>query len=358
MTSTIGVEEEFLLVDRAGVTAPLAAEVLARCAGPLPGGMTAQPELRETQLELATGVCADAAELRAQLVIGRHALAMAAAETGARLIAAGVPVQGSARHDPSADPRFGRVDQLYGEIATDYEACGCHVHVAVPDKDTAVAVVNHVARWLPTLLALSVNSPIYHGRDRGYGSWRIVQQSRFPGSGIAPWCADHDHWQQEVARLVDSGVLVDEKQTFWFARPSPRFPTVEFRIADTAPTVADAMVQALLSRALAHVALAQLERGVEAQPLRAAPAAVWTASRYGMDGPAVDPLLGKQVPAAVMVTALLDHVREALADAGDLDEVLMLLRDRSTGATRQRLVAAAGPAAVLRLLTVGDRDAR
>ncbi len=319
--------------------------------------MTVQPELRETQLELATGVCANAAELRAQLVIGRRALAVATAETDVRLIAAGTPVVGSVRHSPSADPRFGRVDGLYGEIATDYEACGCHVHIGVPDKDIAVAVVNHVARWLPTLLALSVNSPIHHGLDRGYGSWRIVQQSRFPGSGIAPWCADHTRWQQEVARLVDCGVLVDEKQTFWFARPSPRFPTVEFRIADTAATVGDAMVQALLSRALVTTALAQLDRGVEALPAQSAAAAVWTASRYGMDGPTVDPVLGKQVSAATMLASLLDHVREALAAAGDLDEVLMLLRDRSTGATRQRLVAAAGPAAVVRLLTVGDRHA-
>jgi carboxylate-amine ligase len=352
--TTVGVEEEFLLVDRDGTTAPLAAEVLARC-GPLPGGMTVQRELRETQLEVATGVCTSAAELRAQLILGRRALALAAEDT--RVIAAATPILGSARPSRVED-RFGRVDDLYGELATDYEACGCHVHVAVPDKDTAVAVVNHLARWLPTLLALSVNSPIHHGRDRGYGSWRIVQQSRFPGSGIAPYCADHTRWQQELARLVDCGVLVDEKQTFWFARPSPRFPTVELRAADAAATVDDAMVQALLSRALVNTALAQLDRGVEAVPVQTAAAAVWTAARYGMDGPAVDPLLGKQVPAATMLTALLEHVRDALAETGDLDEVRMLLRERSTGASRQRLVAVAGLPAVVRLLTLGGRGDR
>lgn len=354
VTTTVGVEEEFLLVHRDGTTAPVAAEVLARC-GPLPGGMTVQRELRETQLEVATGVCTSAAELRAQLILGRRALALAAEDT--RVIAAATPILGSARPSRVED-RFGRVDDLYGELATDYEACGCHVHVAVPDKDTAVAVVNHLARWLPTLLALSVNSPIHHGRDRGYGSWRIVQQSRFPGSGIAPYCADHTRWQQEIARLVDCGVLVDEKQTFWFARPSPRFPTVELRAADAAATVDDAMVQALLGRALVNTALAQLDRGVEAVPVQTAAAAVWTAARYGMDGPAVDPLLGKQVPAATMLAALLEHVRDALAATGDLDEVRMLLRERSTGASRQRLVAVAGLPAVVRLLTLGGRGDR
>jgi carboxylate-amine ligase len=354
VTTTVGVEEEFLLVDRDGTTAPVAAEVLARC-GPLPGGMTVQRELRETQLEVATGVCTSAAELRAQLILGRRALALAAEDT--RVIAAATPILGSARPSRVED-RFGRVDDLYGELATGYEACGCHVHVAVPDKDTAVAVVNHLARWLPTLLALSVNSPIHHGRDRGYGSWRIVQQSRFPGSGIAPYCADHTRWQQEIARLVDCGVLVDEKQTFWFARPSSRFPTVELRVADAAATVDDAMVQALLGRALVNTALAQLDRGVEAVPVQTAAAAVWTAARYGMDGPAVDPLLGKQVPAVTMLAALLEHVRDALAATGDLDEVRMLLRERSSGASRQRLVAVAGLPAVVRLLTLGGRGDR
>ncbi|MBB5897126.1 YbdK family carboxylate-amine ligase [Kutzneria kofuensis] len=356
--STVGVEEEFLLIDRSGTTTPRAAEVLARCAGPLPAGMRVQRELRDTQVEVATGVCSDAAELRGQLAAGRRALAAAASATDVRVLATGTPVLGSAQPEKAVDPRFGRVDELYGDIASDYEACGCHVHVGVPDKDTAVAVVNHVARWLPTLLALSVNSPFYNGQDRGYESWRIVQQSRFPGSGIAPWCADHSRWQQEVSRLVDCGVLVDEKQTFWFARPSPRWPTVEFRVADTAATVDDAVLQALLCRALVNTALAQLDRGVEALPVQTAAAAVWTASRYGMDGPAVDPVLGKQVSASVMVALLLDHVRDALVDAGELDEVHRLLRDRCTGATRQRLLAAAGLSAVVRQLSLGGNDDR
>ncbi|WP_043715296.1 YbdK family carboxylate-amine ligase [Kutzneria sp. 744] len=356
--STIGVEEEFLLVDRAGDTTPRAAEVVARCVAPLPDGMTVQRELRDTQVEVATGVCRDATELRDQLVAGRAALMAAASILDVRVLATGTPVMGSAQPEKSANPRFALVDELYAGIADDYEACGCHVHVGVPDRDTAVAVVNHVARWLPTLLALSVNSPFHNGLDHGYGSWRIVQQSRFPGSGIPPWCADHAQWQEEISRLVECGVLVDEKQTFWFARPSPRWPTVEFRIADTAATVDDAVLQALLCRALVTTVLAQLDRGVEALPAQTAAAAVWTASRYGMDGPAVDPVLGRQIPAPVMMTLLLDHVRDALVDAGELDEVHRLLRDRCSGATRQRLVAAAGLSAVVRRLSLGGGNDR
>jgi carboxylate-amine ligase len=77
-----------------------------------------------------------------------------------------------------------------------------------------------------------------------------------------------------------------------------------------------------------------------------------------MDGPAVDPVLGKQLSASVMVALLLDHVRDTLVDAGELDEVHRLLRDRCTGATRQRLVAAAGLSAVVRQLSLGGNDDR
>jgi carboxylate-amine ligase len=158
--------------------------------------------------------------------------------------------------------------------------------------------------------------------------------------------------------MVDCGVLVDENQTFWFARPSPRLPTVEIRVADTAATVEDAVLQALLSRALVRTALADLDRGMAAQrlPTQVAAAAVWTASRYGMAGPAVDPLLSKQVPPKLMLAALLDHVHDALEDADDLTEVRALLRKRHTGAQRQRRAASNGLHAVIRLLTLADND--
>ena len=93
---------------------------------------------------------------------------------------------GTATPPAASTGRYAEIDAAYGAVVADYEACGCHVHVGVEDRDTAVAVVNHVGRWLPTLLALSVNSPFDHGRDTGYHSWRMVLQSRFPGGGLAP----------------------------------------------------------------------------------------------------------------------------------------------------------------------------
>ncbi|WP_281900957.1 carboxylate-amine ligase [Phytohabitans aurantiacus] len=359
---TMGVEEEFLLADPgSGATVPLAEKVVARAsAADLPVGATVQRELRDTQVEAATGVCRDAAELRAYLAAGRRAVAAAARDYGAVVVASGSPVRGSGGAAPSSLARFAAIDEMYGEVTRDYEACGCHVHVGVADRDTAVAVVNHLARWLPTLLALSVNSPFHRERDTGYGSWRIVQQSRFPGSGLAPHLPDYAAYRAEIGRLVECGVVADEAQTFWFARPSPRLPTVEFRVADTASTVDEAVLQALLARALVRTALAELSRGREADPVPAqvAAAAVWNAARYGLAGPGVHLGLYRRVPATDLVAALVEHVRDALAGAGDLPEVHALLdrvRSGGTGADRQRRAAGLdGFPAVVTELTLRD----
>ncbi|AIG77524.1 Carboxylate-amine ligase [Amycolatopsis japonica] len=355
----IGIEEEFLLVDpRTGVSCPRAEAVLERhriCC-PLPDGAAVHRELRPTQIEAATGVCDTADELYEHLTAGRRTLAEAAAGEDCAIIAAGTPPRPSPDRDHDAVDRFGKVDALYAGVVKAYEACGCHVHVGVPDRETAVAVVNHLGEWLPTLLALSGNSPFEGGRDTGYESWRMVEQSRFPGSGIAPYFVDAAAYEEQVGKLVDCGVLVDENQTFWLARPSARWPTVEVRAADTASTVDEAVLQGLLTRALVRTALADLDHGVEAVPLdpQIAAAAVWSAARHGLSGPAVDPVAGKPVPAGDRVAALLSRTRQALEDTGDADLVRTLLgrlEREGTGAERQRRAAADGEIAVLRMLT-------
>ena len=357
---TMGVEEEFLLVNpRTGHASACAEPVLERYRhhGPLPDGVRVHRELRLTQIEAASGVCTTAGELRDQLTAARRVLAGAAAAEDCALLATGTPIgPGPAAPPPAATGRYADIDAAYGAVVADYEACGCHVHVGVGDPDTAVAVVNHLGRWLPTLLALSANAPFDHGRDTGYHSWRMVLQSRFPGSGAAPHFRDHAEYRRTVDTLVDCGALVDPDQTFWLARPSGRFPTVEFRVADTALTVDHAVLQALLGRALVRRALADLAAGREAAPLspQVAAAAVWAAARHGLTGPLVDPLEETRRPAWSRVEALLEHVRPALEDSGDLTEVQALvaaLRADGTGSVQQRAVAGRGVAEAVRWLT-------
>ncbi len=354
---TVGVEEEFLLVDsRTRRTVPRAAAVLAHAPmRQLPIGATLQRELQSCQVELATGVCTNLAVLRQQLLAGRQLLGVAARRENAVLISSGTPVLASDDPPVTTGTRFEAISDTYAGQAAKYQSSGCHVHVGVPDRETAVSVINHMRPWLPTLLALSVNSPFDDGTDTGYGSWRTVQQAGYPGSGIPPWFASAAAYDQQVDWLVAAGALVDPSMTFWVARPSPRFPTVEVRIADAASTVDEAVLQAALTRALVRTALIDIAAGHPAPAIsdQMLAAAMWSAARYGLAGPGIDPEFGKQVPAEELVMSLLAWVGPALAETGDWDltqEVVKNLLADGTGAERQRQVAADGVVAIVDML--------
>ncbi|MBP2328635.1 carboxylate-amine ligase [Kibdelosporangium banguiense] len=335
VTVTFGVEEEFLLVDaRSRRTVGRADAVLKRVgSGVLPDGATLHRELLSSQVEFASGVCASMGELRAQLAAGRRVLCEAACGEGLGLVSAGTAVLADPDVPVAEGERFDRISAVYAQVFRDYQVSGCHVHIGIPDRDTAVAVINHMSVWLPVLLALSANSPFDRGRDTGYASWRMVQQSRLPGSGLTPWFGSAAEYDQMVARLVDCGVLIDETMSFWLARPSPRYSTVEVRVADAVATVDEAALQAALTVSLARYALTELAAGREAQPIdgQLAAAAIWSAARYGLDGPGIDLRCGRSVATRRLLTELVD-----LADDSAIDDLVRKVTKRGTGAQRQR----------------------
>lgn len=224
-----------------------------------------KPELYESQVEAVTPVLTSLADAARSLVTSRASLARAAAAEGVAAVGVGTPVLAGPRPVLSTgDDRYRLVAGTYQGAFADYEACGCHVHVGVPGGDLAVAVVDHLRPWLPTLLALSANSPFHHGRDTGYASWRTIDQARFPGGGVPPRFGDFAGYERCLDQLVDCGVLVDERMTFWAARPSPRYATVEVRVADVAASPDGALLQAALVRGLVRAALDDLSHGREA----------------------------------------------------------------------------------------------
>lgn len=355
---TIGVEEEFHLVDPdSGRAVAVAGKVLARAAEDGLGTERVRfhPELLATQVESATTVCPDLASLADAISEGRQRLDAAARFCGVRLVSAGTPVVSGPSTPVTDGGRFDEIKERYAGALADYQSYGCHVHVGVPDRDTAVAVVNHLRPWLPTLLALSASSPFHEGRDTGFASWRMMLQSRFPGSGVPPWFDSAADLQASIERRVRCGVSVDAGMTAWLARPSPRFPTVELRVADAATTLSETLLQAALTRALVATALSDLGAGREPVRVRddVAAAAVWFAARYGLTGDAVHPRLERRVPAAALVAELLDHVGLELTVRGESDAVRDLVRSLLAdggGAGRQRAAASNGLLAVVRML--------
>lgn len=344
---TVGVEEEFLLVDAVdGAPVGGCDDVLAADrARPRPeggGGREFQRELLPTMVETATDVCTDLARLRTELAAARARLDRAARKAGLRPLASGTAPMAAPARTVTPTPHYRQMARLYGRLTDETETCGCHVHVGVPDRETAVAVLGHLRPWLPVLLALSANSPYHRGADTGHASWRTLVLARWPTHQIPPRFTSAAHYDRTVAALRGTGVLpVRAANAYWLARPSHHLPTVEVRVADVTPSVDEAVLQAGLTRALVTSALDAVARGRPAPdpPDHMLAAALWTAARHGLRGPAVHPVTGARVPAAEAVRALLTRVRPALEASGDAREVTALVEAvlaHGTGADRQR----------------------
>ncbi|WP_309116720.1 glutamate--cysteine ligase [Saccharothrix sp.] len=332
---SIGVEEEFLLVDAVtGDLVPLAGAVL----GDADGELDLQAEMTRFQVESATAVCRTMGEVREQLLLARQALRGLAREHGARIVASGTPVLGGSRPPPLTDrPRYRDIARQYGSLIDGLTICGCHVHIGIPDEETGVRISNHLRPWLPVLLALSANSPFSEGRDSGYASWRYVSWSPWPSAGAPPWFASADDYHLRTETLRMSGAALDQGMVYWDVRLSANHPTVELRVCDVAGTVDEAVLIAAVVRALAATALSGEPAPVVSDlGLRTA---LWRAARDGVEGAAVEPRTGRLVGAAEQVRALVEWVRPALRECGDeelvVDGVERLLVDGG-GAARQR----------------------
>jgi len=255
---TLGVEEEFVLLDPSTGATVLAAPDLVRMLDGEPG---VQQELMRFQVETATGVCTGLDGLGRELVRLRRLAAAAAARLGCRLVASGVApyrtaglaaVTGQSRV-PGAGPPVRPAGGRFGYLRLPCARRG-------PLRDLGVQVLARLRPWLAPLLAVTANSPIAGGRDAGWASWRYVLQSRWPTATPPAAWPDAAAYDAAVRRLIGQGAALDERSIYFLARLSPRHPTVEVRVADVCLDAGDAVLLAGLTRALVATALAEARR--------------------------------------------------------------------------------------------------
>jgi glutamate---cysteine ligase / carboxylate-amine ligase len=333
----IGVEEELMLVDpdTGYLTAVAEPAVLAKEDAPT----EVEQELFLQQLETSTSPCATADDLAGGIRAGRRAVGEAAAAAGARAVAMATPVLAEESEDFTPKSRYRRIQQEFGEMSRQMLVCAMHVHVEVADDDEAVRVVDRVRPWLPLLVAVAANSPYWQGRDTGHASWRSQVWSRWPTAGPAQPFGDLATYRSVSERMLAWGGGLDTGMLYYDARLAEDFPTVEVRVADVTTDVEDAVLVALLARALVEtVAVDETGPTWRGDLLRVA---TWRAARFGLGAPLVHPLGMELVPAREVFEATVDLTRDALTDAGDLDRVVgsfERLLARGTGSTRQRQV--------------------
>lgn len=342
-----GVEEELLLVDPAtGLASGVAATVLehvdaavaASDPGLNPDGI--EKELQQEQIETGTEPVRSLDELRAEILRLRRVTADAARRTGvaiAALATSPTPIAPS----PYPDRRYRDMVDLYRLTAAEQLTCGMHIHVEVDSPEEGVAALDRVRGWLAVLLALSVNSPFWQGRDTGHESFRTQAWSRWPTAGPTGVFGSHDNYRSVVAAALDTGTLVDDGMLYFDARLGRGLPTVELRVSDVCLYADDALLGAVLARALVDTAVRDWRSGIPAPdtPTEVLRLAAWRASRSGLHANLVHPHTGGEAPAWGVIAALRSHVEDALVEAGDADAVdglLAQLRDRGTGADVQR----------------------
>ncbi|SFE56728.1 carboxylate-amine ligase [Blastococcus tunisiensis] len=339
--STVGVEEEFHLVDpgtyRLTRSPALAMAVLRGESGP-----HLHAEITTTQLESATGICRTLPELRAELVTTRAESAGAAARAGVRILAASThPFDSWQQQDITPAPRYEAMVTRWAGLAQQQDIVGCHVHVGVPDLATAVAVMDRARPYLAVLLAMTGSSPFHDGFDTGHQSYRTMWWSRWPTTGPPEYLGSAERFTEVVAGMVASGVIADASHLYWDLRPSSHLPTLEFRLADVCTEVDDVVLHAALARSLVRVLAGRAER---AEPCpRPRPellrAARWRAARFGLEGELFDPLSCALVPARNAVRGLLAELRDDLAAHDEWAAVLDMVErlfERGTSASRQR----------------------
>lgn len=344
-TPTIGVEEEFFLVNpHSGAVEPAGAGVVA-CAMTTLGPLVSC-EFSQYQIEVKTPPCADAAALRNELLRLRACAAAAAQAHGLQLCASGTPVIASGDAAAVGDhPRYRAGVDQYRAMLDDFAVSALHVHVELADRDLAVLVGNHLRVWLPLLVALSANSPFCHGAETGYAGWRTVIRSRFPCLGPPPYAESLAHYDELAVAMAKSEAMLDASLPFWDVRPNPMLPTVEIRCMDATADVDDTVALTALVRALVITVAARARSGDTgprpcSELLRAA---YWRAARDGWSGSGVDALSGQILPTPVQAARLFDHVRAALDEHGDTSIVaafLQRLAARGGGAEQQRASAA------------------
>lgn len=313
---TIGLEEEYLLVDRK--TRDLAQappdELFAECERRAPGQVT--PEFLRAQIEVQTGVHATVESARADLARLRRTVAEVAARHGLAPIAAAThPFARWGDQQATQRARYQALEDDLQAPGRRLVICGLHVHVGIEDDELRIDLMNQVAYFLPHLLALSTSSPFWQGVDTGLMSYRLAVFNELPRTGPPEYFESWGEYQRQLGRMVSAGLVEDATKLWWDARPSARFPTLEMRITDVATRLDDAIAIAALYQALVAM-LYRLRRSN--QRWRLYPHMLikenrWRAQRYGFDRGLVDFGKGEIMPFAGLLEELLALTEPELA---------------------------------------------
>ncbi len=337
---TIGIEEEYLLVDRDSLALAEAPEALmTACVSELEGQVA--PEFLKCQIEIGTKVCANVAEARDDLRRLRSCVSKHAAEHNLAPIAASCHPFSDWRDQHHTDrDRYNDLSSDLAGVVQRMLICGMHVHVGIDAPDRRIDLMNQLSYFLPHLLALSCSSPFWQGHDTGLDSYRLTVFDNLPRTGLPPHMDSFSEFERAVQILVDLGVIEDSSKIWWDLRPSSRFPTLEARICDVQPRLEHTLMLAALTQAITRMLwrLATKNQRWRLYDRFLVDENRWRAQRYGVREGLID--FGRQeiAPMGDLIEELIEILEEDALFFESMQE-LETARDimrTGTSSTRQR----------------------
>jgi carboxylate-amine ligase len=317
-TFTIGIEEEFQLID--GATLGLHSHVSAMLkAGRQTLGDQIKPEILQSVVEVGTKVCTDIEQAAEQVRLLRATLNQLATQNGFHIAAAGThPWSDWRDQEITEHERYRSLVQDMQDVVRALTIFGLHVHIGVDDRQRAIEIMNEARYFLPHLLAISANSPFWRGRKTGLHSYRCVVWNRFPRTGIPEAFKSWDDFENLVEAMVRTGCIDDAKRIWWDIRPHPYFNTLEFRICDMQTRAEETITLAALMQAIVAKLYRLRERNLGFRQYHRALLMEnrWRAMRHGLEGRLIDFGKEKEVPITDLVAELLEFIDEVVDDLG------------------------------------------
>jgi glutamate---cysteine ligase / carboxylate-amine ligase len=336
---TIGVEEEFQIIDPE--TCELRSHVMQLVSAASPDILEqVKGEMHQSIVETGTRICDSVGDLRIEMHRTRGELVAAAERAGLQVAAAGThPFSSWIDQVISPGERYQNIVEELQQLARSLLIFGMHVHVAMPDKQTTIDMMNMVRYFLPHLLALSTSSPFWMGRNTGLKSFRTTVFRRFPRTGVPEQFESWSAYENFINLLVKLNCIDNGKKIWWDVRPHPTFGTLEFRMCDVTTKVEEAVAIAALTQAIIVKLHRLYTSNMSFRLYRRAliEENKWRAARYGIEGKLIDFGRETEVETRSLLNELMEFVSTEVDELGSRQEMAHIERimREGTGADRQ-----------------------
>ncbi len=322
-TFTIGVEEEFQIVDRKS------RDLVSHVYKIIEGGVATlkesiKHEMHESVVEMETGICKNISEVRSELTSLRKRLVKIAHENDLRVSGGGThPFADWKNNTITKDARYDKIVSDMGDVARENLIFGLHVHIGIPDREEGIRIQNVMRYFLPHVFALSTSSPFWIGRNTGFKSYRQEVFAKFPRTGLPSYFSSAAEFDSYVNLMIKTGTIDNAKKIWWDLRVHPFYPTIEFRICDMPLTIDETVCLAAIMQSLVAKIYKLHNQNISFRGYRRLLLTEnkWRASKNGIEAELID--FGKEVsvPYPILLEELLQFIDDVVDDLDCRKEV-------------------------------------